>query len=99
MEDRSELDDIEAYAAYANGIGPHYGLFFDGIDLKANPTFNDAVKRAHDLGLKVHPYTYRKDSHPGFDNFEELLRASFEQLGVDGVFTDFPDLVKQYLKR
>lgn len=99
MEDRSELDDIEAFAAYANGIGPHYGLFIDGIDLKANPTFNDAVKRAHDLGLKVHPYTYRKDSHPGFDSFEELLKVSFEQLGVDGVFTDFPDLVRQYLNR
>jgi len=99
LEDRSELDDIEAYAAYANAIGPHYGLLIGGINLKGDPTFNDAVKRAHSLGLKVHPYTYRKDAHPGFDSFEELLRVSFEQLDVDGVFTDFPDLVGKYLKR
>ncbi len=99
MENRSELDDIETFAAYANAIGPHYGLLIGGIDLKANPTFNDAVKRAHALGLKVHPYTYRKDSHTGFDSFEELLRVSFEELDVDGVFTDFPDLVRNYLNR
>lgn len=99
MEDRSELDDIQAFAAYANAIGPSYGLLMGGINLKGDLTFNDAVKRAHDLGLKVHPYTYRKDSHPGFDSFEELLRVSFEQLGVDGVFTDFPDLVRNYLNR
>lgn len=99
LEERSELDDIEAYAAYANAIGPHYGLLIGGMNLKGDLTFNDAVKRAHDLGLKVHPYTYRKDSHPGFDSFEELLRVSFEQLGVDGVFTDFPDLVVNYLTR
>ena len=99
LEDRSELDDIEAYAAYANGIGPHYSLLVGGVNLKGDLTFNDAVKRAHVLGLKVHPYTYRKDSHPGFDSFEELLRTSFEQLDVDGVFTDFPDLVATYLKR
>ncbi len=99
LEDRSELDDIEAFAAYANAIGPHYSLLLGGIDLKGNLTSNNAVKRAHSLGLKVHPYTYRKDSHPGFDSLEELLKVSFDELEVDGVFTDFPDLVGNYLNR
>lgn len=99
LEDRSELDDIQAFAAYADGIGPWYGLLIGGIDLKGQLTFNDAVERAHELGLKVHPYTYRKDDHKGFDSFEELLKVSFEELGVDGVFTDFPDLVADFLKR
>jgi glycerophosphoryl diester phosphodiesterase len=99
LEDRSELDDIETYAAFANAIGPHYGMLIGGMNLKGDLTFNDAVKRAHALGMKVHPYTYRKDSHSGFDSFEELLQVSFEQLDVDGVFTDFPDLVKNYLNR
>ena len=99
MEDRSELDDIEAFAAYANAIGPSYGLLINGIDLGGDLTFNDAVERAHRLGMKVHPYTYRVDSHPGFDTFEELLNASFKELQVDGVFTDFPDRVASYLKR
>ena len=32
-------------------------------------------------------------------NFEELLTIFFEEIGVDGVFTDFPDLAVQYLDR
>lgn len=99
LEKRAELREIQAYAAYADAIGPSYGLLIDGIDLKGNLTFSDAVKTAHGFGLKVHPYTYRVDEHKGFPTFEELLRVSFEDLGVDGVFTDFPDLVAAYLKR
>lgn len=99
LEDRAELDDIPAYAAYANAIGPWYGLLIKGINLKGELTFNDAVKTAHQFGLKVHPYTYRKNEHKGFSSFDELLRVSFEELDVDGVFTDFPDLVAAFLKR
>jgi len=99
LEDRAELDGIQAYAAYANAIGPWYGMLIKGMNLKGELTFNDAVETAHRLGLKVHPYTYRKDDHKGFSSFDELLRVSFEELDVDGVFTDFPDLVATYLKR
>lgn len=99
LEDRSELNEIQAYAAYADAIGPWYGMLISGIDLKGKLTFGDAVERAHQFGLQVHPYTYRKDDLKGFSSFDELLRISFEELGVDGVFTDFPDLVATYLKR
>jgi glycerophosphoryl diester phosphodiesterase len=52
------------------------------------------VEIAHDLGLAVHPYTMRKDDlPPGFETFEELLRFLFDELMVDGVFSDFPDLI------
>lgn len=40
------------------------------------------VKWAHEESLLVHPYTLRDKSH-----YPKLL-----ELGVDGVFTDFPDL-------
>jgi len=99
LEKRSELDEIQAYAAYADAIGPWYGLLINGIGLQGNLTFSDAVEIAHRNGLKVHPYTYRKDDHKGFATFEELLRVSFDELGVDGVFTDFPDLVSKYLEK
>jgi glycerophosphoryl diester phosphodiesterase len=99
LENRSELDELQAYAAYADAIGPWYGMLINGINLKGQLTFSDAVETAHQFGLQVHPYTYRKDDFKGFSSFEELLRVSFEDLDVDGVFTDFPDLVAEYLKR
>lgn len=99
LENRSELGEIQSYAAYADAIGPWYGMLINGINLKGEPTFGTAVEKAHSFGLKVHPYTYRKDDFKGFSSFEELLKVSFEELDVDGVFTDFPDLVAAYLKR
>ena len=99
MEAKSEIVELEAFANYADAIGPWYGLFIDRLDQKGEPVLNDLSEKAHDLGLKVHPYTYRKDDHEGFKSFEDLLNVSFQQLGVDGVFTDFPDIVARYLNR
>ena len=53
---------------------------------------NDVVKRAHQLGLVVHPFTFRNEAkylagvYKG-DPAAELL--AFFRAGVDGVFTDF----------
>lgn len=59
-----------------------------------NPAFPGLVSRAHAQGLAVHPYTLRRDDlPPGFNTFEELLSFVIAELSVDGVFTDFPDLV------
>jgi len=55
---------------------------------------NDLVEIAHDEGLAVHPYTFRADELPaGFETFEELIRLFVIDIGVDGLFTDFPDQV------
>jgi glycerophosphoryl diester phosphodiesterase len=51
---------------------------------------------AHALGLLVHPYTFRADALPtGFTTFAGLVSTFIDDLGVDGLFTDFPDLVVQ----
>lgn len=51
-----------------------------------------AVARARGAGLAVLPYTYRSDEvAPGFGSLEDELRHAFEELQVDGVFTDDPD--------
>ena len=56
--------------------------------------------RAHDQGLVVHPYTYRRDAlPPGFASFEALVEFSVRTLAVDGVFTDFPDAFLSALQR
>jgi glycerophosphoryl diester phosphodiesterase len=95
-----EGDGLKSIAAYADGIGPEKRLLIpvnaDGS--LAPPT--DLVARAHALKLLVHVWTVRieKDFLPA--GYHGDVAAEFEalrRLGVDGVFTDFPDLgVKVY---
>ncbi|MBT3586829.1 MAG: glycerophosphodiester phosphodiesterase, partial [Halobacteriovoraceae bacterium] len=41
------------------------------------------------------PYTARADDLPKWaSNFDHLLSA-LEKVGIDGVFTDFPDLARK----
>ena len=47
---------------------------------------------AHDAGLRVHAYTFRRDDLPLYARtLEELLELFFTEVGVDGVF-DHPDI-------
>ena len=95
MEFPEGLERLEKYASYANAIGPSIGqLILAGMGKSEG---NKIVDKAHDLGLKVHAYTFRKDQHPNFENFEDLLEFGFHDLELDGVFTDFPDLLVDYL--
>ena len=92
-------------AGYADGIGPWKPYLVrtvdDGVDRDGVPglTINDrrvdgstgVVERAHQQGLFVHTWTFRNDaSGYGFRNPQEEM-AYYMRLGVDGVFTDFPD--------
>ncbi|MCS6775655.1 MAG: glycerophosphodiester phosphodiesterase [Chloroherpetonaceae bacterium] len=79
-------------ATYAQGIGPAKGLILprDPTGRWKAPT--TLVTDAHAAGLKVHPWTFRDEKMflPADcpDAVAEIRR--FLQLGVDGVFTDFP---------
>ena len=87
-------------AEYADGIGPHYSML-----IKENPTTDgllttDMLKDARDSGLVIHPYTFRIDSGqiPAYaGDFETMLDIFYNQVGVDGVFSDFPDRVVRFL--
>ncbi len=95
-----EGDSLKAIAAYADGIGPEKRLLIpvnsDGS--LAAPT--DLVTRAHALNLVVHVWTVRTEKEFLPAGYHGDVGAEFEvlrRLGVDGVFTDFPDLaVKAY---
>ncbi|WOO32198.1 glycerophosphodiester phosphodiesterase [Diaphorobacter limosus] len=57
----------------------------------------DVVKNAHAAGLFVHPYTFRSEARRLASDFKGDPKAEFRlfyQLGVDGVFADFPDHAK-----
>jgi glycerophosphoryl diester phosphodiesterase len=98
MEFPDGFDHLEKYAAYADAVGPSVEQLVLATFGKTSTEKKEIVKRAHSLNLKVHAYTFRMDDHPNFNNFEELLNFGFNDLELDGVFTDFPDEVRNFLK-
>jgi glycerophosphoryl diester phosphodiesterase len=102
---------LKEIARYAAGIGPHKGLILprdgEGRTLPAT----DLVARAHAARLKVHPWTLRAENYflplelrrgdpaaPDFQRQHGAAQVELETLfllGVDGVFTDFPDRALQ----
>ncbi len=86
------LKDI---ASYADGIGPEKRLVVPVKSDGSLGTPTDLITRAHALGLFVHIWTIRveKDFLPAaYKGRAEAEFEQFRQLGVDGVFTDFPDI-------
>ena len=84
---------LERIAEYADGVGPAKSLLLteDGHD-------SGFTSAAHALGLAVHAWTFRADRLPeGIVSAREEYLIYFE-LGVDGVFTDFPDLGRRALR-
>lgn len=91
-------EGLDAVARYADGIGPWLRQIYLGSDPRGEPLFSSLVTDAHARGLLVHPYTFRRDDLPeGIDSFEQLLDLFIGEQQVDGLFTDFPDLVVDYL--
>jgi glycerophosphoryl diester phosphodiesterase len=97
IEFPEETKQLEHFATYADGIGPYYKQI---LSEKVNGkfTFTSLVSDAHQLGLKVHPYTFRADSLNEFSSFEEMMQTLLIDANIDGCFTDFPDLVVDFLK-
>lgn len=82
---------LKQVAAYASGIGPDKRLIVPeaGGKLQA-PT--PLIQDAHAAGLLVHPWTFRSDREflaAGYASPAEEYQQFFD-LGVDGVFSDFP---------
>jgi glycerophosphoryl diester phosphodiesterase len=92
-------EGLEEVSTYADGIGPwkRYIVSTTGTGSDAErrllpPT--DLIQRAHAHGLLVHTWTFRNEQHRlvsdyGGNPINEYLQ--FYELGIDGVFSDFPD--------
>jgi glycerophosphoryl diester phosphodiesterase len=90
---------------YADGVGPWKPYLLqtvaDGVDRNGDAalTIKDrrvdgstgVIEAAHAAGLLIHTWTFRNDaSGYGFDD-PQMEMTYYLKLGVDGVFTDFPD--------
>lgn len=92
--DLAKPEGLKDIAEYAQGVGPNKNLIVprDADGRAGRPT--SFVSDAHAAGLLVHPWTFRqediflpRDMH-GNPAAEYAL---FLSLGIDGLFSDFPD--------
>jgi glycerophosphoryl diester phosphodiesterase len=86
--------ELKQIAAFAQGIGPWKRLIVKENPDKTLAAPNSVVADAHAAGLTVHPYTFRNEARylaPDYagDPIKEYIQ--FYEMGVDGVFSDFPD--------
>ncbi len=90
-------------ARYADGVGPEKSQVIPRLPDGRLGTPSALVRDAHDAGLLVHPYTFRAENTFLPADYRvgsvpsDYGRAVDEQLaflaaGVDGVFTDNPDV-------
>ncbi len=90
-------------AAYADAVGP-WKRHLVGSRATSDDVATESSRRlvepsrfvafAHDAGLAVHPWTFRNEpQHLAADYADDPVAEylQFFQLGVDGVFSDFPD--------
>jgi glycerophosphoryl diester phosphodiesterase len=91
---------------YADGIGPWkpYLISARQVDRNGDGKMDErdrvlmqpsnVVRDAHAAGLFVHAYTFRNEARRLASDFNGDPKAEYEmfyKLGVDGVFSDFPD--------
>lgn len=93
-----QRDGLTRVAEVADGIGPNLDHLYTISG--GEPVSTGLVETAHELGLVVHPYTYRADDLPaGFDSLEALVDFCVSTLSINGLFTDFPDQVVALLEQ
>lgn len=77
-------EGLDKVAEYAAGVGPTITILTDD---------RTRIEAAHRRGLLLHPYTVSTRSvQNGFPGPREFTEYLLYELGVDGVFTDYPDL-------
>ncbi|MFW7525123.1 glycerophosphodiester phosphodiesterase [Vibrio ostreicida] len=96
-----EPEGMKKVATYAQGIGPWKPMLVDDASTQNKIIIKPLMKLAKTAGLDVHPYTFRADPGripPYTDNFEGMMDIFYNQVRVDGLFTDFPDKAVDFLK-
>ena len=93
-------EGLKNISTFAHGIGPWADqlIVFDESNQQIMPS--QLYFNAKQLGLLMHPYTFRIDSLPRYaKDYNNLIKIFLDYIQVDGLFTDFPDITINYLKK
>ena len=101
-QDLCRHEELAKIRAYADAIACHKGLIVPGGPAGRLLAPTSLVADAHAQGLEVHAWTFR--SEPQFlpEDYGGAPEREYEQffdIGVDGVFTDFPDAASAVRER
>jgi len=92
-------EGLKAIAAYADGIGPDKAMIIPRTALGSLGSPTTLVRDAHAAGLKVHPWTFRRENYflplghkggispAGHGDLAGEIRA-YLATGIDGLFSD-----------
>jgi glycerophosphoryl diester phosphodiesterase len=90
-EAMSSRAGLESVAKYADSIGPPLSeLIEPGPGGTVQPS--QLLLDARELGLAVHPFTFRREGLPEGRSLESLLDLFMHDLQVEGLVTDHPDV-------
>jgi glycerophosphoryl diester phosphodiesterase len=90
---------LKKIAEFADGIGPEKDMLIDYDPKTDSVTPSQMYKDAKSLKLFFHPYTFRVDLLPKYaSTYQKLLKIFVDDLEVDGMFSDFPDVTLDYIR-
>ncbi|HEY7805199.1 MAG TPA: glycerophosphodiester phosphodiesterase [Orrella sp.] len=93
---------LEKIATYADGVGVAISLLYANPSNPKNTTVPEPaawIGKAREEGLVIHTYTLRADALPLFAaNVDVMHDWLLNVARVDGVFTDFPDLMVRFVR-
>lgn len=92
---RREREGLAAVAARADAVGlPYRALLEPPAGLPdGRPRASSVLERIRAAGVRLHPYTFRRETLPPYvPALESLLEFFLAELRVDGLFCDFPDI-------
>lgn len=93
---------LKKIATYADGVGVAISLLYANPGNPENFTVPEPaawIGKAREEGLVIHTYTLRADALPPFaTNVDVMHDWLLNAARVDGVFTDFPDLMVRFVR-
>jgi glycerophosphoryl diester phosphodiesterase len=92
--DLTTPEELAQIAKYADAIGPDKRLIVPINEEKQLQPPTALIDNAHAVGLRVHTWTFRNENQYLAPDYNGNCEAEYEQffkLGIDGVFSDFPD--------
>ncbi|CAF2392476.1 unnamed protein product [Rotaria sp. Silwood2] len=94
---RSE-EGIRNLSNIVQALAPNHEFVVNYDSNGAILSVTNLTKWAHQYGLAVYPFTFRRDLFPG-KSFEELIAYFWHTVNVDGFITDHSNVLLEYLQR